>query len=223
MLDDSSTEDYHAGPLGSHSNCVDLADILHDVNLKLQRRGLEGVEVQHVPQTAVCERGTENGNVVLVRPIVHALLVIYLLAQAMDDLAGGPVNGVFRGLPGAPGGLLLGEQSVKNGHDPVLKETVVIVGDDEVADAVQALGAQCGAWRRKGAHVCWGEALDEVLLDAAGGGDDGADVGVLGEITKGAAQAGGDQVAGVAEEDGGFCCGVLGVGPGSLGERVLEG
>ena len=51
-------------------------------------------------------------------------------------------------------------------------------------------------------EVGWAEALDEVLLDAAGGGDEAGDVFVLDEVQDDLAQAGGDEVGGVAEEDG---------------------
>lgn len=47
---------------------------------------------------------------------------------------------------------------------------------------------------------------------------------MLDEVPEGAAQAGGDQVRGVAEEDGGFGGGGEGVCPGALGgvlERVV--
>ena len=40
---------------------------------------------------------------------------------------------------------------------------------------------------------------------------------MLHEVAEGGAEAGGDQVGGVAEEDCCFCCGLRGGAPGSLG------
>jgi hypothetical protein len=51
------------------------------------------------------------------------------------------------------------------------------------------------------------EALDEVLLDSASGGDEAGDVFVLDEEADDLAETGGDEVGGVAEEDGAFCGG----------------
>ena len=110
---------------------------------------------------------------------------------------------------------MFGEHGVQDRDYPVFEEAVVVVWDDEVADAVEALGAEGGARGGEGADVGVCEAFDEVFFDAAGGGDDGGDVGVLGEVAEGAAEAGGDEVAGVAEEDG--CWGVsFRIAPGAL-------
>lgn len=45
-------------------------------------------------------------------------------------------------------------------------------------------------------------------------------MGVLDEVAEGGAEAGGDEVGGVAEEDCCFGCGVCGGAPGSLGGEV---
>ena len=43
-------------------------------------------------------------------------------------------------------GFLLGEHLVKDGHDPVFEFAIVVVGDKEVADAIDALVAEgCSA------------------------------------------------------------------------------
>lgn len=80
--------------------------------------------------------------------------------------------GIFRGF-------LLFEHFVEDGEQPVFEGAVIAVGDDEVADTVHALAAEGDAGCGEGAEVGWGEALDEILLDAAGGGDDCGDVFVL--------------------------------------------
>jgi hypothetical protein len=50
-------------------------------------------------------------------------------------------------------------------------------------------------------EVCFAEALDEVLLDTAGGGDDARYVLVLHEVHDDFAEAGGYEIRGVSEED----------------------
>lgn len=139
----------------------------------------------------------------------------------MDHLGGGPVQFPIdllavdvEVLASGLAGLLLFEHLVEDGHYPVLKLTIVGIGDDEVAYAVEALASQTGALELEAAHEGRGQALDEVLLDATGGGDDGRDVAVLDEVAQGATQARRDEVGGVAEEDGGLVAGV-GVGPGA--------
>lgn len=182
VLHDTTTEDDDTGPLGPHGDGVDLADVLDDVDAQVPRRRLEAVKVQHVAEAAVSQRGAEDGYVVLPGPVVDGALVVDLLAEAVDDLARGPVDGVLAVVALAPAGLLLLEHLVEDGDDPVLKGAIVGVGNDEVPDAVEALLAQVGARGAKGRHVRVAEALDQVLLDAAGRGDDGRDVLVLNEV-----------------------------------------
>ncbi len=50
-----------------------------------QSRILEGVEEKHVPEAAVSESRAEYGNPVLGGPVAHALLVIYLHTQSLDQ------------------------------------------------------------------------------------------------------------------------------------------
>ena len=97
-------------------------------------------------------------------------------------------------------GFLLLEHGVEDWDDPLFKFLVVAVGDDEVADAVHAVGAEGGTvgGEAAGGDVGGGEAFDEVFFDAAGGCYDCGDVVVLGEVTEGGAEAGGDEVGGVA-------------------------
>lgn len=53
-------------------------------------------------------------------------------------------------------------------------------------------------------EICWGKTFDEVLLNAAGGGDDGRDVFMLDKIANCFPEARGDEVGRVAEEDVGL-------------------
>lgn len=211
VLDHPPSQNDHTRTLGPYRQRIDLANILHNIHPQLCRRRLERVKVQHIPQTPIRQRRTENRDVILPRPVIHRPLVIDLLAQPMNHLARRPAKlGV-----GPARRLLLGKHRVEDGHDPVLEGAVVGVGHDEVADAVEALGAQRGAGGAEGGEVGRAEAFDEVFFDAAGGGDDGGDVPVLDEVAEGAAEAGGDEVGGVAEEDGGFFRGGW-VSPGAL-------
>lgn len=145
MLDDAAAEDDDASPLGPHGNGVDLADVLDDVDAQVAWRRLETVKVQHVAEAAVSKGGTEDGYVVLPGPVVDGPLVVDLLAEAVDDLARGPVYGVLAVVTLAPAHLLLVEHLVEDGDDPILKGAVVGVGNDEVPDAIETLLAQVGA------------------------------------------------------------------------------
>jgi hypothetical protein len=85
---------------------------------------------------------------------------------------------------------LLLEHLVKDGDDPVLEGAVVCVGDDEVADAVEALAAEFGAGGAEGADVGVCKTLDEVFLDTSGSGDNGGDVAVFNEPAEDASEPG---------------------------------
>lgn len=169
MLDDAAAEDDHTGPLGADGHCVDSSNVLDDVDLELKRRGLESVEVEHVAQTAVRDGWTEDGNVVLVGPVIYRSLVVDLFAQSVNDLGGRPVDLLFSALAR----LLLLEHLVQNGNYPVLKGTVVGVGNDEVSYSVETLLSKIGTRGAEGAHVCVAQTLDEVLLDPTGSRDNG--------------------------------------------------
>jgi hypothetical protein len=73
-------------------------------------------------------------------------------------------------------------------------------------DRVYSSALLCGraglGWRALGAQVGRGEALDQVLLHAAGGGDDAVHHLVLREVADRLAHPAGRHVRGVAQEDG---------------------
>lgn len=166
------------------------------------------MEVEHVAQRPVGEGGAEDGDGVLVGPVEDGGVVGDFGAEAGSDGAGGPDEAVGVRGGGLLGGFLLREHGVENGHDPILEGAVVAVGHDEVADAIQALFPQGSAVSAEGGEESGCEALDQVLFDAAGRGDDGRDVAVLDEVADRGAEARGDEVGGVAEEDGRFGVGV---------------
>lgn len=97
----------------------------------------------------------------------------------MDDLARRPMHALF-GIGSVAAGFLLVQHGVEDRDDPVFEEAVVVVGHDEVADAVLAFGAEIGARCAEGSEVGRRETFYEVFFDAAGGGDDGGYVCVLG-------------------------------------------
>ena len=69
---------------GFHSFIIHCPDVSHNVNHK--SRAFVGVEVQHVAQGAICEAWAVHRYLVLVGPVVDAVWVVDLLAQAVDDL-----------------------------------------------------------------------------------------------------------------------------------------
>jgi len=160
------------------------------------------VEMEHVAEGAVGEGGGEYWDVVFVGPVHYRRWIVDLLSQARDDRARRPDQ--FFLVASLLAGYLLGEQLVQDRDHPVFEKAVVVVRDDEVADAVHACFSERGAGSGEGGYVGWGEAFDEVFFDAAGCGYDGGDVAVLDEVAEGGAEAGGDEVGGEAEEDGGF-------------------
>ena len=141
MLHDAATQDDHACSFGPDGNGVDPSDILDDIDPQLSWRRLEGVEVEHVAETAVGEGGTEDGDVVLVGPVADRGRVVDLFAETMDDLAGCPVPR----LAGRLARFLLLEELVEDGNQPVFEGAVVAVGHVEIADAIDASVSQRGA------------------------------------------------------------------------------
>lgn len=71
VFDNAATENDHAGPLRANGDGVDAADVFHDVDLELLGGRLEGVEIQHIAQAAVRQGWAEDGDVILVGPIIH--------------------------------------------------------------------------------------------------------------------------------------------------------
>lgn len=136
-------------------------------------------------------------------PVEDRALVVDLLSEAVDDLARTPPDAFA--VAARRCALLFVHHLIEDGHDPVFKLAVVVVRDEEVADAVQAPPAEScavvvefavrGEERRT-------EALDQVFLDPTCGGDETVDVVVLDEEADHFAESGRDEVRGVAEEDG---------------------
>lgn len=62
--------------------------------------------------------------------------MVDFFSETRDDLGGGPVDVVSSVF----GGFLLDEELVQDGDYPVFEEAVIVVWDDEVADAVLSFG-----------------------------------------------------------------------------------
>ena len=196
VLDDAAAQDDHVGAFGVQGEVVERADVARDGDVEDGGGGAVGVEVEHVAEGAVGEGGAEDGDGVAVGPVEDGGFVGDFGAEAGDDGAGGPDEGfgaaavvvVVVGLGGGGGLLLvfgeflLGEHGVEDGDDPVFKGAVVAIGHDEVTDAVETPFAQAGAVGGKGGQVGGCEALDQVLLDAAGRRYNGGHVAVLHEV-----------------------------------------
>ena len=176
---------------------VQCSDVANDVQNQTGRP--ERMEVDHISNRAIRQRRTKNGDIVLwqssaerarerrkrlcvhfVCPVVYGLFVVDLLAQATDERARGPY---------APTGLLLCKHRVQYGCQPVLEFAVVIVRHDEVSNTVHAASAQVCAVEGEISEIGFAETFDEVLLDAAGGGDEARDVLVLHEVQNDFAKA----------------------------------
>lgn len=189
MLDQAGAEQDDASVLGVQGQGVDAADVVDDVDAQLARRRAEGVEEEHVAETAVRQGGAEDGDVVAVGPVVDRGRVVDLLAEPADELARRPDERVGAG----PAGFLLVEQPVEDGHDPVFKGAVVVVWHVQVADPIDASLPQCGAGHAaERTQVRGRQTLDQVLLDAAGRRHDGRHATMLDEVANRLPQARGD-------------------------------
>ena len=96
------------------------------------------MEIEHVAQTPVGQRRTEDGDVVFPRPVVYRAFIVDFFPESVDDFAWSPVKRHV----GFLAGFLLLQHFVKNRYNPVFKGAVVAIRHDEVTDAVHAFGAQ---------------------------------------------------------------------------------
>ena len=106
-------------------------------------------------------------------PVVYRFLIIDLFAKPVDKCARGPNLTRL---------VLLLEHLVEDGHEPVLELAVVIVGHNQVPDAVHAAAPQVRTVHVEVSEVCLTQAFDEVFLDTPCRGDNRADVLVLDEV-----------------------------------------
>ena len=215
VLGHAAAQDDHArllGPAHGPRLVVHRPDILHQVHH--QPGVLETVKVEHVADAPVGERWAVHRDVHLRRPVIHALLVVDLQTEPVDDLTRGPHHALR---------VLLLLHNVQHGHDPVLELAVVVVGHQQVADAVEALLTKFGTLEREIPEVGWRQTLDEVFLDAARGGDQHVDHFVLDEVPELLADAAGDEVRRESQENFGPGRGAVRRVPLVLVGRIVDG
>ena len=96
---------------------------------------------------------------------------------------------------------LLLKHVVEDRHDPVFEVAVVVVGDDEVASAVQTLQTEVTTIQIEFADVELAHALDEVLLDSSARRNHNIHQMVLHQVVDDLSHTATHHVAGVRKED----------------------
>lgn len=128
MLDNTASEDNHSALLGLKGTIIEQTNVLHEINNKARLSPC--LEVDDISESSVSEGRAEDIDIVLPAPVVDAVLIVNLLTDAGDNLRGCE-NGALI--------LLLLMHLFDKRQEPLLKQSVVLVGDDEVADTVQTL------------------------------------------------------------------------------------
>lgn len=188
MLHQSTTNDKDPSLPSLHGLIVDTTDVLHDIQHKAWP--LVVVEVQHVANGAIGDGRGEDRNVVEVGPVANRCGVVDFLPKAMDHLGGTPHNSIL---------LLLVMHAVQDWHQPVLKETIVVVRSQQVAYSVEAPGTQISPRQSKVSQVCGSEAFDDVLLNASSSSDHDLHHAVLHQEADGFTHTTTDHIGGVGE------------------------
>lgn len=126
-----------------------------------------------------------NVYIHFISPVVHRFLIVNFFPQAVDESTGRPDLASL---------LLFGKHGIENGHEPVLEFAIVVVGDDEVPDAVHATAAEVSTVHIEVGEVSLAKALDEILFDTASSGNQSGDVLVFGKVEDEFAQTGGNEI-----------------------------
>ena len=150
------------------------------------------VEVDHVTDRPVDDGRREDGNVILVAPVVDAFGVVDFFPEAMDHFGGRPIDALL---------LLLLHHLVQNRRHEVLKLAVVVVRHQQVANAIDPLPSQPLPLQLEASDVRGSDAFDEILLDPTRGGDQDIHKLVLHQKSDDLSHAARDHVGGVAKED----------------------
>ena len=96
---------------------------------------------------------------------------------------------------------LLLKHVIEDRHDPVFEVAVVVVGNNEVSSAVQALQTEVTAVQIELADVELAHAFDEVLLDSSARCDNHIHQMVLHQVVNDLSHTAAHHVAGVRKED----------------------
>ena len=157
-----------------------------------------------------------------VRPVVYRFFVIDLFPESPDERTWRPDDSCI---------LLLGKHLVQQRHEPVLELAVVIVGHDQVSDAIHASPTKIRSVHIEIGEVRLAEAFYEVLFNPSRCCDKRRNVFMLNEVQDYLAKPRGDQIGSVTEEHAAFCPGSdfgifkliwLSVRPGFVRETPLD-
>lgn len=100
MLADTASQNDHASLARRSGQFIELTDVAD--NIENQARRFERVEIYHVSDGSVSQRGTEHGNIVLdtlvnpclivlanhanlICPVVDRFLVVYLFTKSANE------------------------------------------------------------------------------------------------------------------------------------------
>ena len=190
MLGNTSTENELTNMLGRKSEHIQLTSIRDDIDNEALT--LEGEHGEHISNGTVSNGRAEDRDVVLVGPVVDRVLIVDFLTETINKGGRSPDRLVV---------LLLLPHGLKDGHDPSLEVHIVVVGDQEVSNAVHTLETKLATIKIEVAHVVMAEALHEILLNTSSSSDDSINHVVLDEILDGLASTGAHQVGSVAKHD----------------------
>jgi hypothetical protein len=112
--------------------------------------------------------------------IVHRLLIINLLPQSADEQAWWPDLATC---------LLLCKHCIQYWGQPVFEFAVVIVWHNEATNMIHVASPQVSTIKIEVSEIHASKALDEVLIDATGSGNDVRDMLVLHEVQNNFAKA----------------------------------
>mmetsp|Transcript_63208 Transcript_63208/g.150744 ORF Transcript_63208/g.150744 Transcript_63208/m.150744 type:complete len:312 (-) Transcript_63208:353-1288(-) len=159
VLHKSSSKDNRSCLSGLHCLVIYSSDVLHHIHD--ESRPFVAVKIQHITDGTVSDCWTKERNAILVSPIAHGALIVDFLPQSVDDLGRGPHNAIL---------VLLIMHGFQDGPKPILKLAIVVVWNEEVACAINALLPQRQAIKGKLSNVELRHALYQILFDSTAGG-----------------------------------------------------
>lgn len=110
----------------------------------------------HQPNSEIAPAGVSVHHAYSVSPIIHRFLIVDLLSQAVDHSAR---------CPHLTRSLLLLQHGIQNGIHPILEFAVIVVGHNEVSDAIYTSVSKIRPTQVEVAQVGFAEALDKVLFN----------------------------------------------------------
>jgi hypothetical protein len=101
--------------------------------------------------------------------------------------------------------LLFFQHLIKNRHNPLLELDVVVIGYQEISDAIDSLQSQLPPRKTEISEEGRSQTFDEILLNATSSGHNYIYHVVPDEVSERISDARGDEVRGVAEKDRAVC------------------